>query len=98
MTRRDALAGVLLPFLPIGARAAASVSVRIGTGVAGYSDTQVNNPYGVVIGPDGALYFCDLGNQRIRRLDLRTGRTHGRRRQRPARATPATAARRRRRR
>jgi sugar lactone lactonase YvrE len=75
MTRRDALAGLLLPFLPIGARANAVVSVRIGTGVAGYSDTQVNDPYGVVIGPDGALYFCDLGNQRIRRLDLRTGRT-----------------------
>jgi sugar lactone lactonase YvrE len=75
MTRRDALAGVLLPFLPIRARAVAAVSVRIGTGVAGYSETQVNDPYGVVIGPDRALYFCDLGNQRIRRLDLRTGQT-----------------------
>jgi len=28
-----------------------------------------------VIGPDRALYFCDLGNQRIRRLDLKTLRT-----------------------
>jgi streptogramin lyase len=51
---------------------AARVSTLIGAGVAGYSDTQVNNPYGLVIGPDGALYFCDLDNQRIRRLDLRT--------------------------
>src|SRR6185369_8453356 len=42
------------------------------TGVAGFSDTQVNNPYGMAIGPDGGLYFCDLGNQRIRRLDLTT--------------------------
>ncbi|HEY1860404.1 MAG TPA: hypothetical protein VGG61_08625, partial [Gemmataceae bacterium] len=25
-----------------------------------------------VIGPDQALYFCDLGNQRIRRLDLKS--------------------------
>ena len=24
------------------------------------------------VGPDGALYFCDLGNQVIRRLDLKT--------------------------
>ena len=32
----------------------------------------MNNPYGLVIGPDGALYFCDLDNQRIRRLDLVT--------------------------
>lgn len=52
-----------------------SVSTLIGTGSAGYSDQQVNNPYGLVIGPDGALYFCDLDNQRIRRLDLRTRRT-----------------------
>jgi sugar lactone lactonase YvrE len=35
----------------------------------------VNNPYGLVIGPDRALYFCDLDNQRIRRLDLKTRRT-----------------------
>lgn len=52
--------------------AAASVETLIGTGVAGFSDTQINNPYGMAIGPDGALYFCDLGNQRIRRLDLAT--------------------------
>src|SRR5437867_11365891 len=51
-----------------------SVSTVLGTSVAGYSDTQVNNPYGLVIGPDGALYFCDLDNQRIRRLDLTTRR------------------------
>jgi sugar lactone lactonase YvrE len=50
------------------------VSTLIGSGVGGYSDSQVNNPYGLVIGPDGALYFCDLDNQRIRRLDLATRR------------------------
>jgi len=43
-----------------------------GNGSPGFSDQQVNNPYGVVIGPDGGLYFCDLDNQRIRRLDLKT--------------------------
>jgi len=52
-----------------------TVTTVIGTGVAGLSDEQVANPYGVVIGPDGALYFCDLDNQRIRRLDITTGRT-----------------------
>jgi streptogramin lyase len=51
---------------------AASVQTLVGTGQPGYSDTQVNNPYGMVIGPDGAMYFCDLGNQVIRRLDLKT--------------------------
>ena len=52
----------------------ATVSTLTGTGVPGFSDAQVNNPYGLVIGPDGALYFCDLDNQRIRRLDLKTKR------------------------
>lgn len=51
------------------------VSTVIGDGAPGLSDTRVNNPYGVVIGPDGALYFCDLDNQMIRRLNLATGAT-----------------------
>lgn len=50
----------------------ATVTTLIGDGKPGLSDVQVNNPYGVVIGPDGALYFCDLDNQRIRRMDLAT--------------------------
>jgi sugar lactone lactonase YvrE len=57
-----------------GLAISASVTTVIGTGVPGFSETQVDNPYGLVIGPDGALYFCDLDNQRIRRLDLRTKR------------------------
>ena len=35
---------------------------------------QINNPYGVVIGPDGALYWADFGSNRILRLDLRAKR------------------------
>jgi sugar lactone lactonase YvrE len=57
-----------------GRAATPTVTTLIGTGEPGYSETQVNNPYGEVIGPDGALYFCDLDNQRIRRLDLATRR------------------------
>lgn len=57
-----------------GTALAPTVTTLVGTGVGGYSDTQVNNPYGLVIGPDGALYFCDLDNQRIRRIDLATRR------------------------
>ena len=52
-----------------------TVSTVLGNGKPDYSEGQVNNPYGVVIGPDGALYFCDLDNQRIRRLDLASGAT-----------------------
>lgn len=65
----------LVTLLLMGQLDAATVTTVIGTGNPGLSDTQVANPYGVVVGPDGALYFCDLGNQRIRRLDLTTGRT-----------------------
>ena len=59
----------------VPASAQSSVSTLIGTGEAGYAADQVANPYGVVIGPDGAIYFCDLDNQRIRRLDPMTGET-----------------------
>ena len=52
----------------------ASVETLVGTGVPGFTDLQVNNPYGMIIGPDGAMYFCDVDNQRVRRLDLRTKR------------------------
>jgi sugar lactone lactonase YvrE len=72
MNRRDALGAIAL--LAFGQRTA-SVSTLIGTGTPGYSDGEINDPYGLVIGPDDALYFCDLGNQRIRRLDVKTRRT-----------------------
>ena len=72
MNRRDALGAIAL--LAMGQRTA-SVSTLIGSGTPGYSDREINDPYGLVIGPDGALYFCDLGNQRIRRVDLKTRRT-----------------------
>ena len=75
LDRRQAIQAVLLTLLPARFFAAPAVSTVIGNGSPGFSDSQVNNPYGLVIGRDGALYFCDLDNQRIRRLDLRTHRT-----------------------
>jgi len=76
MHRREALErlAVMLGASRV-ARSRGAVSTLIGTGVPGYSDRQVSNPYGLTIGPDRALYFCDLDNQRIRRIDLRTRRT-----------------------
>jgi len=51
-----------------------------GTGVAGFEPegangrfaqaTPVNNPYGIVVGPDSALYFCEVDSGRTRRIDL----------------------------
>jgi sugar lactone lactonase YvrE len=53
----------------------ARIETVIGNGAAGRAHHQVANPYGLVIGPDGALYFCEIDNHQIRRLDLRTGKT-----------------------
>lgn len=46
--------------------------VRVGNGGPGI-EAGVGNPFGVVIGPDGALYICEVSNHCIRRLDLQTG-------------------------
>jgi sugar lactone lactonase YvrE len=37
-------------------------------------ETNVGQPFGVELGPDGALYICEVQNHRVRRLDLKTGR------------------------
>src|SRR5262249_36082505 len=57
-----------------------SVVTIAGTGSAGFAGdggpgvkAEVNNPYGLTVGPDGALYFCEIGNHRIRRLDRKSG-------------------------
>src|SRR5579884_3187108 len=63
--------------------AARSAEIRTiaGTGKPGYSGDggpgvsgELNNPYGLTIGPDGALYFCEVDNNVVRRLDLQTNR------------------------
>jgi len=53
-----------------------------GTGAAGFEPegidgklahrTPINNPFGVVVGPDSALYFCEVDSGRTRRVDLNT--------------------------
>ena len=73
------LTALLLPLLL--SAAPKTVTTIAGTGVAAFSGDggpgvqgQTNNPYGLVIGPDGALYFCEVGNHRVRRLDMKTHR------------------------
>jgi sugar lactone lactonase YvrE len=57
------------------------ISTIAGTGVAGLAAdgdvaerATLNNPFGLVIGPDGALYWAEYGSHRVLRLDLRTRR------------------------
>ena len=69
---------------PSRRRWAGSVRTVAGTGARGYepegpsgrpaTGTPVDNPYGVVVGPDGALWFCEVDTGRTRRLDLASGR------------------------
>ena len=56
------------------------VKTIAGTGTAGYAGDEgageaakLSEPFGIATGPDGALYVCDLGNHRIRRIDPRDG-------------------------
>src|SRR5690242_10580245 len=75
MVQKLTCIGVGMVLVGIAAAATfSSVTTIVGTGTKGYSDTEVNNPYGMAIGPDGALYFCEVDNHRIRRLDLKTRR------------------------
>lgn len=59
---------------------AAEVVTVAGTGQDGYSGdggpatkARVGGPFGVAIGPDGALYVCEITSHIVRRVDVRTG-------------------------
>lgn len=81
-TRRQFLkamaAAALAPRAAFGQQA--RVRTVAGTGSPGYVPegpggadplaTPITNPYGIVAGPDGALYFCEVDTGRTRRLDL----------------------------
>src|SRR6185436_4252590 len=54
---------------------AGDVTTFAGTGQKGFSGdggpaakAQLNNPFAVARGPDGALYICDVDNHRVRRV------------------------------
>ena len=55
------------------------ITTLAGTGVEGMTangdvadHATLNNPFGLVIGPDGALWWVEYGSHRLLRLDLRT--------------------------
>jgi sugar lactone lactonase YvrE len=56
------------------------MSTLAGTGVAGFSgdggpasQAHLRQPHSIAMGPDGRLLICDVGNHRIRAVDLSTG-------------------------
>lgn len=62
-------------FLQSATAAEWTISTFAGTGVKGGSGdggpaiaAQIDNPFGVVRGPDGAIWFCEYTGQRIRRV------------------------------
>jgi streptogramin lyase len=73
-----ALAGLLLAFLPQTPTLQAAgwrIETFAGNGKQGFSgdggpatSAQIDNPFGVVRGPDGAIWFCEYTGQRIRRV------------------------------
>ena len=59
--------------------AAARIRTIVGSGRAGFSGDggagrggDLANPFDLAIGPDTALYICDMDNHRVRRFDLET--------------------------
>ncbi len=65
--------------MPDSTGTAMSAQTIVGDGTAGFSGDggrgtrgQLANPFDLAIGPDGALYICDMDNHRVRRLDLQT--------------------------
>ena len=75
-TPRAVLLGlaVLLPAVT-GAAEKWTISNFAGTGEMGFSgdggpalEAKLNNPFGVTRGPDGAIWFCEYGGQRVRKV------------------------------
>ena len=63
-----------------GAKGARSIETVAGTGKSDDNgadgparETNIGDPFGVEVGPDGGLYIAEVRNHRVRRLDLKTG-------------------------
>lgn len=67
-------------FLVFSASAETRIETVAGTGARGYSGdsapavaAELNNPFGVIVAPDGDIIFCDTGNHAIRRISRKSG-------------------------
>ncbi|MCA9050643.1 MAG: hypothetical protein KDA89_18020 [Planctomycetaceae bacterium] len=62
-------------------RTSGTISTVAGTGQPGFSgdggeavNAQLNRPHSIAFDNAGRLYICDIGNHRVRRVDLKTGK------------------------
>jgi hypothetical protein len=60
---------------------AGTVTTYAGTGAAGFDGDNgpavaavLNQPHGIAVDAGGNVFFCDVGNHRVRRIDRETGR------------------------
>ncbi|MEW4488374.1 hypothetical protein AB1L42_09855 [Thalassoglobus sp. JC818] len=72
---------LLVIFSGVSSLDAGQVLTIAGTGKTGHSgdggpaaQAQVGNPFGVEIGPDGALYVCEVDTHVVRRIDPSSGK------------------------
>lgn len=71
-------AALIVPFsitaIAAEIRTIAGTGQKASTGDGGLAvDAAVAEPYGLVVGPDGALYVCEIAGHVIRRIDLEAG-------------------------
>ncbi len=71
---------LLAAILAVPCLSAATTETLAGTGESGATGdggpataARVGNPYGLTLGPDGALYVCEIDTERIRRIDMADG-------------------------
>lgn len=81
-TRRMRILTLIAFFSCVAAASADDLEIVTiaGTGERGFdgdggaaAEAKINNPFGVVIGPDNHIYFCDTGNHVMRKIDRETG-------------------------
>lgn len=72
---------IFIPVLFVSVLSAAEVKTVAGMSKDQYSgdggaaiEAGIGNPFGVVIGPDKALYICEVSNHVVRRVDLSNGK------------------------
>ncbi len=70
---------MILTFSPLTAQE--KITTLAGKGEQGYAgdgdaalQSQLNQTFGVVVGPDGDIYFCDTGNHVIRKVSRKSGK------------------------